>query len=296
MRKFTEADLGNLWKPESPSHKGQNGRVLVIGGSKLFHASIFWAADVASRLVDLVHFTSPAMENNDLVRVKAKEKLWSGIVVPWEKVEEYVGEDDCVLIGPGMSRSEGLMEGERPTGEVVNGLLAKFPDRRWVVDGGALQEGDPKWLNASYIITPHKGEWEGLIEKMQNEKIKMQNDSLKSKNYEDLEELADLVARVSRELRGVTILVKGVVDVVARGDETVVVEGGNEGMTKGGTGDVLAGLTAAFYAKNGGLLAAAAAAFVNKKAGESLYERVGPNFNAGDLVAEVPRVLKELLG
>ena len=296
MQKFEAIDIESLWRSQAGSHKGQNGRVLVIGGSKLFHASIFWAADVSSRLVDLVHFTSPAMENNDLVRVKAKEKLWSGIVVPWEKVEEYVGEDDCVLIGPGMSRSEGLMEGERPTGEVVNGLLAKFPDRRWVVDGGALQEGDPKWLNASHIITPHKGEWERLIEKMQNEKVKMQNDSLKSKNYEDLEELADLVARVSRELRGVTILVKGVVDVVARGDETVVVEGGNEGMTKGGTGDVLAGLTAAFYAKNGGLLAAAAAAFVNKKAGESLYERVGPNFNAGDLVAEVPRVLKELLG
>src|SRR3990167_315579 len=115
-----------IYRPARDSHKGQNGRLLVIGGSELFHASIFWAADVASRIVDLVHFSSPAMENNELVRKKAKEGFWNGIVVPWEKVEEYIREDDCVVIGPGMPREEGRGEGERPTKEIVDGLLQKF--------------------------------------------------------------------------------------------------------------------------------------------------------------------------
>ena len=66
-------------------------------------------------------------------------------------------------------------------------------------------------------------------------------------------------------------------------------------MTKGGTGDVLAGLAAALYCKNDAFLSASAASFINKKAGDSLYEKVGPNFNASDLVTEVPRAMKKVL-
>ena len=88
--------------PQANSHKGENGRVLVIGGSRLFHAASFWSACMASKIVDMVHFSSPMIENNELMRVRAKAKFWEGIVVPWEEVEHYIEEDDCVLIGPGM--------------------------------------------------------------------------------------------------------------------------------------------------------------------------------------------------
>ena len=74
MNNIKQKDIKGLYKPSNNSHKGENGRLLVIGGSKLFHASIFWAADVASKIVDLVHFSSPTEENNDLVRKKLKEK------------------------------------------------------------------------------------------------------------------------------------------------------------------------------------------------------------------------------
>ena len=81
-----------LKKRKIDNYKGQFGRLLVIGGSKLFHASIFWSADVAAKFVDLVHFTSPANENNDLVRKKLKDGFWNGIVVDWSEVEEYIKE------------------------------------------------------------------------------------------------------------------------------------------------------------------------------------------------------------
>jgi NAD(P)H-hydrate epimerase len=74
-----------------------------------------------------------------------------------------------------------------------------------------------------------------------------------------------------------------------------MVEGGNAGMTKGGTGDVLAGLVAALYCKNEALVAAQAGSYINKKAGEALAERVGVNFNAGDLVEEVPKQLHRMV-
>jgi len=66
-------------------------------------------------------------------------------------------------------------------------------------------------------------------------------------------------------------------------------------MTKGGTGDVLAGLLAALYCQNDALTSTIIASYINKKAGDSLYKSVGPYFNASDLVAKIPQVLWETL-
>lgn len=65
-------------------------------------------------------------------------------------------------------------------------------------------------------------------------------------------------------------------------------------MTKGGTGDVLAGLVAALYCKNEAFLTASASSFINKKAGEKLFEKVGLYFNSSDLTDEIPKVMKNL--
>jgi len=287
-------DIKDLYRPPTDSHKGQNGRMLVIGGSQLFHSSIFWTADVASRIVDLVHFSSPAMENNDLLRQRAKAKFWNGIVVPWQRIEEYISEDDCVVIGPGMPRETGLEKGERPTGEIVDTLLQKYSNKRWVVDGGALQEMAPQLLNEKMIVTPHGGEFKMLLSKSQNSKLKVQNYNLKVKT--DLDKLQEIVGTFSKDHGDVTVLLKGKIDIICQGKECVVVEGGNLGMTKGGTGDVLAGLVGALYCKNDGFLAAKAGSLINKTAGDRLYQRIGPFFNASDLVAEVAVVMKEVFG
>lgn len=66
-------------------------------------------------------------------------------------------------------------------------------------------------------------------------------------------------------------------------------------MTKGGTGDVLAGLVASIYCKNDAFLSASAGSYINKKAGERLFEKVGYYFNASDLADEIPKVMKELI-
>ncbi|OGV90932.1 NAD(P)H-hydrate dehydratase [Microgenomates group bacterium RIFCSPLOWO2_01_FULL_46_13] len=270
--KLTPKDLPGLYIPPKNSHKGQNGKLLVIGGSKLFHASIFWAADVASRIVDLVHFSSPAMENNDLVRQKAKTGFWNGIVVPWEEIDTYVKEDDCILIGPGLPRPEGLKRGETSTSDIVNPLFEKYPKKRWVIDGGALQEMNNSLLTESMIITPHAGEFHRLF------------------NFETTPEKAQKMAQKFY----CTILLKSVEDTICSKDYCVRVAGGNPGMTKGGTGDVLAGLVAALYCKNPAFLAAQAGSLINKTAGDNLYQKVGPYFNASDLLQEIPFVLKEL--
>ena len=172
-------------------------------------------------------------------------------------------------------------------------MIKKYPNKRWVIDGGALQEMDLKNIPMTAILTPHKKEFEILMKKSSaGEEVKKASaeDQVKwfSKTYH------------------CAVLLKGEQDMVCGGGECDPemcvpgeckrVMGGNVGMTKGGTGDVLAGLVAALYCKNDAFLAAAAGSYFNKKAGDSLYKKVGPNFNASDLVTEVPKAMKEHVG
>jgi len=55
----------------------------------------------------------------------------------------------------------------------------------------------------------------------------------------------------------------------------------------------LAGLVAALSCKNELFLAATAGAYFNKKAGDSLFEKVGYTFNSSDLADEIPVVMRE---
>lgn len=287
--------LDQLYQPPSNSHKGQNGKLLVIGGSKLFHASIFWSANIASRFVDMVHFTSPANENNDLVRYQIKRGFWQGIVVDWSQVEDYIQEDDAILIGPGMIRSDTsqpstLTLQSNPdltkaaisddTYTIINTLLKKYPQKRWVIDGGALQEVNPKLLNRHMIITPHQAEWNLLLSKNSS------NTQIQDKNQQ--------LRQFSNDHNQTTILLKGLTDFICKSDQCISISGGNAGLTKGGTGDVLAGLTAAFYCKNPSLLSALSASYLVKTTAESLADKVGINYNADDLITALPQVFNKL--
>ena len=283
--------------PKSNSHKGQNGKVLVVGGSKLFHSSIFWSAQVASKFVDMVHFSSPANENNQLVRTKLKQGFWQGIVIDWQNIDAYLEEDDVVLIGPGMERS-------KETREIVDDLLKRYPNAKWVIDGGALQEVDPSLLGKGHIITPHKKELERLVKHhSKNSSLTQAASNPKTKQLEVLKQARlsvgggqdDKIELISQLTgRGVTILAKNVLDRVYSHDKVIEIKGGNAGLTKGGSGDILAGLVAALYTQVDAATACVVASVTIKKSAEALWQQVGPNFNADDLIKQIPQTFWEL--
>ena len=276
MLEVTKFDIQGLFLPSSASHKGQNGKLLLIGGSHLFHAASLWALTVASRIVDLVHYSS-VPENNALV-AKAKEEFRNGIVVPRNDVEMYVEEDDCILIGPGMTRDE-------ETRELTNRLLSKYPKKQWVIDAGALQMLELSNIPSGAILTPHHGEFAQLW-------AKRQGSSVKGKELiQDEDKMKEFAERYH-----CIVLLKGEKDIACNKEgDCRVIEGGNAGMTKGGTGDVLAGLIAALACKNNPFLATIAGSFINKQAGDELYKTVGPYFNATDLASLIPKTMKALV-
>jgi hydroxyethylthiazole kinase-like uncharacterized protein yjeF len=315
MQGFNKDEFKKVHLPRADSHKGQNGKLLIIGGSHLFHAASLWALTVASRIVDMVFYAS-VPENNQIV-FKAKKEFRNGIVVPRERIEEYIEEADCVLIGPGMVRSESskfkvqsskfqfinnledinkLNNEEEQTYWLTKYLLEKYPRKKWVIDAGALQMMEVKWLsrlNGNVVITPHEKEFETMKFKVQSSpsaslgaskfKIAIQN-----------EKIEDQIKIFAQEYNCV-ILLKGQEDIICNPTDCVRIAGGNAGMTKGGTGDVLAGLVAALACKNDLYLSASVGSYINKRAGEELFKKVGYYFNASDLASEIPQIMKRIL-
>lgn len=252
--------LFHIGQPDS--HKGQNGKLLLIGGSDLFHAASIWSLTVASRIVDLVHFASTP-ENNASIR-DVKKEFRNGIVVSREDLDAYIREDDCVLIGPGMDRS-------KETKELTDRLLKTYPQKQWVIDAGALQMMDFSLIPNHAILTPHHQEFSLL-------------------QHGDATVTPQKFASSHRCI----IVEKGRTDLVTDGVHTEEVSGGNVGMTKGGTGDVLAGLIAAIACTHPPFDAAVLGSFINKRAGDELYTTVGPFFNATDLANQIPKTMKQL--
>ena len=241
-----------LHRSSEKSHKGDNGKLLIIGGSKTYHGAPILAAKIASKIVDLVYFSS-VPENNELIK-KMKSKLCEFITVPRDEVFKFVRKVDAVLIGPGMGVSE-------ETKKLTNSLLRKNKNTKFILDAGALHVVDKKLLNENCIITPHKQEFKAL--------------------------------KMPKKHKCVIVL-KGKKDYVSNEKELKVNITGNAGMTKGGTGDVLAGLVAALACKNDLFLAACAGVFINGLAGDRLKKRASYYYNASDLINEIPKIIKKI--
>ncbi len=283
--------LEQIKLPNPYSHKGQNGKVLLIGGSELFHSASRWCLDTVAHFVDMVFYCS-VPSNNELIK-EAKSNFWNGIVVNRQDCESYLKEADVVVIGPGMERTGELLinqelekhikplseqEWNFNTSRIVNYLLAKYPEKKWVVDAGALQMADPSLYGKKMILTPHQQELERLEGLISSHKLN------------NLQRGLDWLLE-----KKLTILLKGQMDNIYWQNNRVEVAGGNAGLTKGGTGDVLAGLVAGLYAGHDAVTASVVASFINKQAGEDLWKSVGPFFTATDLVNQVPKTLWSVL-
>jgi len=242
-------------RPKKGSHKGQNGVVLIIGGSKTYHGAPVLAARAAVRFCDLVYFFSTP-ENQAVVK-KMKFSTANVICVPKGKLGFALSHATCVLVGNGMDVSA-------KTRAMVARVLKS--GKRCVIDAAALRVLPVKLLHKNVILTPHTREFEAAFGVKANE--------------ENVKKMAVKY--------GCTILLKGERDIVASGKAFARVKGGNAGMTKGGTGDVLAGLCAALFSRcDDPLCVAYTASRLNKRAGELLYKHYRYNFSSEDLADEL---------
>jgi hydroxyethylthiazole kinase-like uncharacterized protein yjeF len=297
MEIFDPLNLKDLFRPAANSGGEDNGQITIIGGSSLFHGAPILALKTASRVVDMVFFSSPEAGIGKIAE-EARSKLMSFIWVPWEEVGAYIEKSNAVLIGPGFMRykseqrtenkeqSEDIDKAGKITRGITERLLERYLNKKWVIDAGSLQVMDPEWIPSGAIITPNRKEFELLF----GERVK---DLPVGKAGQESGRVEEMVKKKAQDYDCVIVL-KGPETIVASDDGCVIVRGGNAGMTKGGTGDVLAGLTVALLAKNEPFLAAASASYIAKVAADELFKKVGVNYNADDLADAIPETLRKL--
>jgi len=260
------------------SHKGENGVVLVVGGSWMYHGAPFLAAMAALRCgADLAYIAAPekiafsirALSPAVIVVPLTDMRLTKGAA---RRIMKVLPRADSLVIGPGLESGS-----ERGIEFVVKEAAAL--GKGIVLDAGALYPEILKHVSGrKVVLTPHAGEFRKVF------------------GVEVLGKVEDRVKVVVEQAKknNVTILLKGRVDVISNGVEVAVNESGSPAMTAGGTGDILSGITATFLAWGvEPFRAAASAAWVNGKAGELVVEKLGLHMIATDLLDAIPMVMKK---
>ena len=272
----TKSILKEVYKKRDPeSHKGDFGRLLVVGGSEVYSGSPALLALAAYRSgVDLVRLAAPERAANiaatfspDLITYPLKgdhlEKNHIKTIRELEKIS------DAAVIGNGAGRENETLETLK---NIIKGM--KIPI---VVDADALHIIDKKVTrNKLLILTPHLGEFEVMT----------------GERPETLSEKKESVRRYAENF-GAVILLKGSVDVISDGEEIALNRTGNPYMTKGGTGDILAGICGSLLAQGvEPFRAACAAAWINGKAGDLVAKERGPSLMSSDILDTIGRVVR----
>ena len=249
--------------PVAESHKGQNGRMLVIAGSERFHGALLLAVQTASRLVDMVYVHS-TKENLNLIK-KLRSEVATFIAVSEKELQRTIELVDAILIGPGLPEC-----GE--TIALVHNILSEYPEKKTIVDATAIWHVKPGCLHENCIVTPHSREFENVF---------------------GVDATEANVLAMAKKYNGIVTL-KGKVDYISDGKVLYENHTGNVGMTKGGTGDVFAGTIAALATVNDTLTATLAGAHLVGLAGDVLYQKKGTFYNAEDVIESLGEVWKSV--
>lgn len=271
-------DLQMLQKRKPEAHKGNGGRILIIGGGPYSGAPALAALAALKTGADLVTVAVPksiaeivASYSPDLI----VRKLSSNLLCPEDLsiLPDLINSHDVVVMGMGLGRAN-------ETFEAVRKILPFC--RKVVLDADALSALSGTLFktlagNCEIIVTPHAGEF-ARLRGMETPKEP---------------EAREKAVREFSEENGLVTLQKGKIDIISDGKQILLNRTGNPGMTVGGTGDVLAGITGALFSRNPAFLAAACAAFINGTAGDLAFEKAGNALLATDVLEKIPEIIRE---
>jgi ADP-dependent NAD(P)H-hydrate dehydratase / NAD(P)H-hydrate epimerase len=282
-----EPELARL-VPARPldSHKYRFGRVLVVGGTDHYPGAPVLCCGAAARIgAGLVTLASTREVRLNVsahlaeVTYTAEDVSSTDGVPAARQLEAYVQSASTVLIGPGLGR------GQATTDFVGELLRLRRTEQRLVIDADGLfalseMEDWPRLLGATAVLTPHSGELERLV----------------GHKLSDAEPNWERAGRLAAEW-GCVLVAKGPFTAIASPDGRVDVwPRANPALATGGTGDVLAGITAGLLAQGLPVRDAARLAVgVHALAAERIVDTRGwRTLLASDLLTELPAVLERL--
>ena len=259
------SSLPKLPHRPADAHKGQFGRVQIIGGSIGMAGAPALAALAALR------------SGAGLVQVACPREVRTAVatLVPCATIGQFYQADEFKptvrAVGPGCGDSLStkdlkwiLSEGPTPVVIDADGLntLARI-DNWW----SQIDQND--------VLTPHPGEMERLIKKTSLDATELKR--------------PDLAREVAKLCGGIVVL-KGHETVVSDGERSYVNSTGNPGMATAGSGDVLTGIIAALIGQGlSSYDAACVGVHVHGLAGDIAAKRFGQiSLIATDLIESLP--------
>lgn len=261
-------------KPRLDSHKGENGKLLVVGGGPYTGAPALNALSALRSSIDLVHIATPKKSFPIIASFSPNfivHPLSSDILVreDFDKIMNLISLVDAVLIGSGLGRDE-------KTKETVLSIV-KNCSLPLVIDADGIEAVKGFTFNNNCVLTPHMGEFKKLGGKISDNFNELQN------NVKDL----------AKNLKA-TILLKSRIDIISDGKKIKLNRTGNPAMSVGGTGDVLAGIVGAMLAKRISTFnSARISAFICGHAGDLAFEEFGYSLLATDVIEKIPKVFLE---
>jgi hydroxyethylthiazole kinase-like uncharacterized protein yjeF len=264
------------------AHKGQFGRLLVIGGSEVFTGAPTLVALAAYRTgTDLVFIAAPERTAQAISSISPNLitiKLPGANLAPAHLriIREELEKANAVAIGPGLGLSKQTVSAVR---KIVAFVRQSKKPLLLDADGlKALGVVRKKMFDGTTVLTPHAGEFQAVSGKAPSRDPKVRS-----------REVLEFASR-----SGAVVLLKGHTDAISDGMGVRLNNTGNPGMTVGGTGDVLSGIVAGLMAQGvDGFRAAVAGAFVNGAAGDLAEAQYGYHLTPTDLLDHIPRIMTD---
>jgi len=278
-------EIAPLPERESAAHKGDVGRLCLIGGScneHLMIGAVALAANAALRSgVGLVQMLVPE-EIRTAVTMLAPCAVCRTLPRRSEDLLRVAEEfrANVAAIGPGL--------GQSLDPETVAAFIARFSGPV-VVDADGLNQlaalDDPDtYAIDRVVLTPHPGEAARLLKAKK----------LSVLHAQDAAARRDMAVAVNQAYGG-TVVLKGRGTIVTNGNRIYVNETGNAGMATGGAGDVLTGMIAGLIGQGMEVFEAAIlGAYLHGLAGDFAAGELGRwSLTALDLIEFLPEAFCE---
>lgn len=258
-----DGDL-SLIKRKRNSHKGDYGRLFIIGGNSLMIGAPLITAQAAVKAGAGLTTLCVADSLLYAYRPRVKEIMLKGmpdkagaIVFDPIVMEDICSKADCIIMGMGMGKNESMRDIIKYAFENFNGIL--------VCDADAINalSANPELLfsdrKCSLVLTPHVGEYKRLLGGVRK-----------------CADCDDDVAVLAKTINAV-VACKGSYTVISDGITDYNVVSGTAAMAKGGSGDALAGIIGAYSCRTTLVEAAALACHLFGRCGEKAESLKGEN-------------------
>lgn len=278
---YTKDDLGMLPFRRPDSNKGTFGRVLVVAGSRNMAGAACFSAEAAYRTGAGLVTVYTSESNRTVVQGRIPEavlKTYDDDDPNLELLKEQMAISQVIVLGPGLGQSQ-------VSEEIVRTVMEGF-EGPMVVDADALNilSGHMDWLQncqAPVAVTPHLKELSRLT----------------GHNIQYLKENLIQICEDFRQQNGVICIAKDARTIIADGSESIFVNmSGNNGMSTGGSGDVLTGMIAGLCAQ--GMKPDSASrlgVYLHGLAGDLAAEKNGVHaMTASDILKAIPDLLKKI--